>query len=79
MSRFRKLYEKVRANPHQVRFEELRTLLMRAGFAERNPGTSHYTYKKGRKIITLPRRKPFILEVYVKLVLEALEGELPDE
>lgn len=81
MSRVRKLYEKVARNPKNVRFEEIDLLLRSAGFVVRQPrgGSSHYFYKKGPKIITIPRRQPFVGTVYVKEVLELLKEEIPGE
>ncbi|MBC7341771.1 MAG: type II toxin-antitoxin system HicA family toxin [Clostridia bacterium] len=77
MGRLEKLYEKVKRNPRQVRFDELRKLLLRAGFRERQPrgGSSHYTYVKDGKLITVPRDNPVKPE-YVKEAIEALEGEV---
>lgn len=79
MSQLHKLYQKVKSNPHTVRFEELQKLLLGAGFKERNPGGSHYTYTKGVLRITVPYRRPYILEVYIRLVLIILEGDLFNE
>ncbi|MGB9888000.1 MAG: type II toxin-antitoxin system HicA family toxin [Moorellales bacterium] len=77
MSKLEKLYQRIRNNPRQVRFDELRRILLRAGFKERQPrgGSSHYTYVKGNKIITIPRNDPVKPE-YVKEAIKALEGEL---
>ncbi|MBE3588637.1 MAG: type II toxin-antitoxin system HicA family toxin [Thermoanaerobacteraceae bacterium] len=81
MSTLKKLYRKIRSNPNQVRFNELRRLLLRAGFKERRPrnGSSHYTYTKGDKIITIVKHDNPVKAIYVKLAIKALEGELPDE
>ncbi len=79
MSRLRKLYQQVQANPRTVRFGALQRLLLEAGFKERHPGGSHYTYTKGSLRITIPYRRPYILEVYIRLVLQLLEGEVFDE
>lgn len=77
LSKLEKLYQKVKNNPKQVRFDELRTLLLRAGFKERQPrrGSSHYTYTKSGKLVTVPRDNPVKPE-YVKEAIRALEGEL---
>lgn len=79
MSKLEKLYQKVKRNPRQVRFDELRTLLLRAGFKERQPrsGSSHYTYTKGGKLVTIPKNNPVKPE-YVKEAIRALEGEFDD-
>jgi predicted RNA binding protein YcfA (HicA-like mRNA interferase family) len=72
LSKLEKLLEKIRNNPKAVRFEELDKLLIRAGFKRRqsSKGSSHYYYTKDEKMISVPFRKPYILETYV---LEAIE------
>lgn len=76
MSRLEKLYRRVKNNPKAVRFEELDRILRASGFVRRQPrgGSSHYVYKKGRKMVTVPYRKPHIKEAYVRMVIEAIEG-----
>ena len=73
MSKQEKLLQRLRQNPKNVRFDDLDTLLLGLGFEKRQRG-SHVTYvlkEYGR--ITIPIRKPFMLPVYVKEVLELLE------
>ena len=74
----RKLYDAAVNNPKAVRFEELDKLLRRAGFEVRQPrsGSSHYFYRKGAKIISIPRHAPYLKAPYVKEALALLEGEL---
>ncbi len=72
MSKLEKLLERIKNNPKTVRFEELDKLLIRAGFIKRQSkkGSSHYYYTKEDKTISVPFRKPFILQTYV---LDAIE------
>ncbi len=72
MSKLEKLLERVRNNPKAVRFEELDKLLIRAGFTRRQSkkGSSHFYYTKDGKAISVPFKKPYILETYV---LEAID------
>lgn len=81
MSRLKKLLKKIKDNPKQVRFEELDKILIRAGFCRKQPrtGSSHYTYTKGPKRITVPYDQPHIGEAYVKLAIKILEGEMNDD
>ena len=81
MGKLSKLYEKVRRNPRQVRFEELERLLLAAGFAQRAPrsGSSHRVFVKGDKMITIPYRQPHVLRVYVQLALDVLKEVMEDE
>ena len=81
MSKLEKLLQKIKNNPKQVRFEELDRILINEGFNKRQPGggSSHYIYSKGRIRLTVPFRKPYILEAYVKLAIKALEGGIENE
>ncbi|WP_092481874.1 type II toxin-antitoxin system HicA family toxin [Desulfoscipio geothermicus] len=77
MSKLEKLYIKIKNNPGSVKFQEIEKLLLRAGFSIRQPrgGSSHYTFTKGGKRITIPRKQPYVLETYIKKVIELLEVE----
>jgi hypothetical protein len=72
LSKLEKLLARIRNNPKTVRFEELDRLLIRAGFAKRQSrkGSSHYYYTKDDKVLSVPYKKPYILETYV---LEAID------
>ncbi len=72
MSKLEKLLEGIKNNPKTVRFEELDKLLIRAGFKRRQSkkGSSHFYYTKDDKTISVPFRKPYILDTYV---LEAID------
>lgn len=78
MATWKKLYERIKRNPRHVGFEELDSLLTRAGFQARWPsgGSSHCTYTKGSKAITVPYRRPHVREHYVKEALSLLQDEL---
>ena len=68
--RVKKLFQ----NPKTVPFKELDRVLKDSGFEVRQPGSgsSHYVYTKGGIQISVPFRRPFVKEVYVKRVLELL-------
>ncbi len=71
--RVRKLFQ----NPKTVSFKELDQILRSFGFDERQPGSgsSHHIYTKGEIQISVPFRRPFVKEVYVKRVLELIGVE----
>lgn len=71
--RVRKLFQ----NPKTVSFKELDRVLKDFGFKMRQPGSgsSHFIYIKGNIQISVPFRRPFVKEVYVKRVLELIGGE----
>lgn len=66
----------VRNNPKTVTFDELDKLLRQAGYERRQPlsGSSHYVYRKGNRILTVPEQSPYVKAVYVKLALSVLGG-----
>ena len=61
-------------NPKTVRFEELDKILISQGFVCRQSGkgSSHYYYKKQGYSISIPYNKPYVLEVYVKKIVEVI-------
>lgn len=74
MSQLQKLLERIRNNPKTVRFEVLDRILTKNGFKKRQPrsGSSHYTYTKENRILTVPYKRPYVNEKYVELALEAI-------
>lgn len=68
------LLSRMQSNPKDIRFDEIRNLLLYFGFTERQPskGSSHFTFRYRDNIITVPKHYP-INQVYVKKVLELLK------
>lgn len=68
--RVRKLFQ----NPRTVPFKELDRVLKGFGFEVRQPGSgsSHFVYTKGEIQISVPFKRPFVKEVYVKRALELI-------
>jgi hypothetical protein len=85
LGKLQKLYERAKANPGSVRFDELDRLLRRWGFARRQPrgGSSHYFYSRGDVQLSVPRSGGSVKAVYVRRVIRALDGigleELDDD
>ena len=81
MSRLKKLLEKIKNNPRQVRFTELDKILESSGFSKRQPrgGSSHYIYVKGQTRVVIPYHQPHIKTVYVERIIKILEGEINDD
>jgi len=65
--------QRFRRNPKTVRFDEIDNLLLGLSFEKRQVG-SHATYRLNENIITIPFRKPYVLPVYVKNVIELLDA-----
>ena len=77
MSHYEKLYNKMKNNPKDVRFQSIDKLLTKkGGFIRKNPGSgsSHYTYSHPDlvDIITIPKGKP-IKPIYIKKALGAFD------
>ena len=74
MTKKAKLLQKIKNNPKAVAFNDLDGLLTGYGFARRVPrsGSSHHIYTLGRHQISVPYRRPYVKEVYVRHVLEIL-------
>lgn len=73
MSKREKAIAKLRQNPKNVRFEEIESILIGIGFTRRQEGTSHAIFTYGKHRLTVPHRKPFVLPVYVKQILEEID------
>ncbi|OGJ20457.1 MAG: toxin HicA [Candidatus Pacebacteria bacterium RIFCSPLOWO2_01_FULL_47_12] len=77
MTKRAKRVKKLSTSPENIRFEVLDAILLEHGFICRQPssGSSHYIYYKKKKQITVPYKRPFIKEVYIKRVRELIEDE----
>jgi len=74
MSKTQKALARFRQNPKNVRYDELESLLLKLGFVIRQGTGSHSVFiLRGKPPLTIPKRKPFVSEVYVKLVLKFLD------
>jgi hypothetical protein len=82
MSKSEKLLEKIRNNPKAAPFDDLDKMLRGRGFVRRQPqsGSSHYYYTYGVLTLSVPYKRPYIGEIYVKqalaLIEQAAEGEV---
>ena len=74
MSKREKAILRLRQNPNNVRFDELDAILLGLGLEKRQRGShATYTLPGSPIILTIPHRKPFILPIYVKHVLQILD------
>ncbi len=74
MTKRDKRKQRLVANPKTVNFDDLDGVLRDCGFERRQPksGSSHYIYTKGTIQISVPYKRPYVKEVYVKRVLEII-------
>lgn len=77
MTKRQKRVKKLFQNPKTVPFKELDRVLKDFGFGARQPksGSSHFVYSKQEIQISVPFRRPYVKEIYVKRVLELIGGE----
>lgn len=75
MGRKNKLFQKIKNNPKNVKFEILKNLLEDCGYLGINRGGSHWVFTKdNHKSITIPYKKP-IKVIYVKHTINLLEEQ----
>jgi predicted RNA binding protein YcfA (HicA-like mRNA interferase family) len=78
MSRYDKLLEKMKRNPKDISFVDLKKILEKSGYIGINTGGSHWVFRKdGYLSITIPYKRPVKI-IYVKKVLEII-GESNDK
>ncbi|OGD85645.1 hypothetical protein A2696_03145 [Candidatus Curtissbacteria bacterium RIFCSPHIGHO2_01_FULL_41_13] len=81
MTKREKRLRKIFQNPKTVSSKELDSVLRSSGFEARQPksGSSHYIYTRKDIQISVPFRRPYVKEVYVKRVLELIGGDSNEE
>ena len=80
MSKFDKLISRICLLPSDIRFSELKKILVHYGYVMTRPrgGSSHCTFRKeGKMPITIPLNEP-IKKVYIELVIRVIESEEKD-
>lgn len=83
MSYYEKLYEKIKNNPNNVRFEDIDQLLVRGGFIRRDTKGSHFIYTHPdlndiKDHVNIPYKKPTIKPHYIRDAIEKFERANPE-
>ena len=81
MSKWDKLIVRICNLSIDLRFDELRKVLISYGYEMNAPrsGSSHYTFRKqGCMPITIPKHEP-IKKVYVEMVRQIVENEVKND
>ncbi len=77
MTKKEKRLKRLRQNPYNVSFQELREVLEDFGFAARTRGGSHWFFRvelKGKVWkLTVPFKKPHVKAAYVKKALKIID------
>ena len=78
MSKRQKRLEKIRANPRQVRFADLRSALESLQFRARPGKGDHWVFEHDllTYVVTVDPRRPVVLAVYVRQALKAADDVL---
>lgn len=71
--RTHKLLERLKNNPANVTFDDIRTLLFREGFRLERISGSHHIFKKSGVTFVIPVHANRVKSVYVKRVIELVE------
>ena len=69
--RLQRLFDQVAQNRKNCRYEALERLLLAAGFTLRKASGSHMIFKRGPKILSVPKRRP-VKEHYVDEALSMI-------
>ena len=70
-----KLLELLKNNPNNVTFGDIRKILELSGFVLDRISGSHHIFKKNEIILVIPVHNNRVKSVYVKRIIELIEGE----
>jgi predicted RNA binding protein YcfA (HicA-like mRNA interferase family) len=77
MEKENKLLELLKRSPNNVTFANIRKLLELKGFTLNRVTGSHHVFQKNETIFVIPVHKNRVKTVYVKRVIELIEGDEP--
>ena len=75
MTKAGKLFEKLKNNPAGATFSQIEKLLLGEDFILDRVAGSHHVFKKGSVTFVIPVHKNRVKIVYVKRVIEIIEGQ----
>lgn len=73
MTKKDKLFERIKNNPRNVRFSDLRSLLKEENFFLERITGSHHIFKRNDYVFVIPVHNDRVKTVYVKKVIELIE------
>jgi len=73
MSKRKKLRERLKNNPNNVNFSDIRKLLEQEGFVLDRVTGSHHIFTKDETIFVVPVHNNKVKTIYVKRVIELIE------
>lgn len=75
MSKREKLLAKLKNNPHNVTFDQVRKLLPEQNFVLDRVSGSHHVFKREQVTFVIPVHKNQVKAVYVRRVIEIIKEE----
>lgn len=75
MSKREKLLAKLKNNPHNVTFDQVRKLLLEQNYVLDRISGSHHVFKREKVTFVIPVHKNKVKAVYVRRVIEIIEEE----
>lgn len=73
MTKREKLFEKIRNNPKDISFSDIRKVLEQEDFSLVRIAGSHHVFKRNELTFVIPVHKNQVKSVYVKRVVELIE------
>jgi hypothetical protein len=74
MKRKHKVFDKIKNNPKDVRFNVLKNMLIEEGFILKRTTGSHFVFTKGELTFIVPSHNNKVKEIYVKRVIDLIES-----
>lgn len=75
MSKREKLLAKLKNNPHNVTFDQIRKVLLEQNFVLDRVSGSHHVFKREKVTFVIPVHKNQVKAVYVRRIIEIIEEE----
>jgi len=76
MTKLEKLEEKILRKPKNMRFEDVRTLLISHGFENARTKGSHFIFTDNKNVISIPVHNNTVKKVYLEKIIKILELKL---
>ena len=74
MTKKKKIFEKLKNNPKDVRFDDIKKMLEEKGFELKRISGSHFIFSKGEVTFVIPSHNNKVKEIYVKRVIDIIEN-----
>ena len=69
-----KSFDKIKNNPKDVKFNEIKNILDEHGFVLKRISGSHFIYSKDEITFVIPSHNNKVKEIYVKRIIELIDN-----